>query len=83
VCASVRVLVCGRQNFKPRIHITDSDFKSFTENGKLCDERGQAREGGKEGGGEGNGGRQGRRVGGGGWEQQRERRGKLQGDQEM
>ena len=29
------------QDFKPRIHVTDSDFASITENGALCDESGQ------------------------------------------
>ena len=30
-----------RQDFHPRIHITDSDFASITEDGALCDARGQ------------------------------------------
>ena len=29
------------QDFEPRIHVTDSDFASITENGRLCDENGQ------------------------------------------
>ena len=29
------------QDFKPRIHVTNSDFASITENGVLCDENGQ------------------------------------------
>ena len=29
------------QDFTPRIHVTASDFASFTQNGALCDEEGQ------------------------------------------
>ena len=29
------------QDFHPRIHITDSDFVSITDDGRLCDENGQ------------------------------------------
>ena len=30
-----------RQDFHPRIYLTDSDFASITHNGKLCDAKGQ------------------------------------------
>ena len=32
---------CACQDFNPRIHITESDFVSITDDGRLCDANGQ------------------------------------------
>ena len=39
--ASLTRGVGATQDFHPRIHITDSDFASITDNGNLCDGKGQ------------------------------------------
>ena len=42
---SILIFVCThkQQPFKPPIHLSDSDFVSITQNGQLCDYRGQVR----------------------------------------
>ena len=35
------VSLFGLQDFNPRIHMTDSDFASITDDGTLCDSNGQ------------------------------------------